>query len=78
MKKSHVVSEVSQRLTSESMVSFFCASKIETLVRCICGNKDPSRFIMNDHEGDLICKGIFYMLGVNSRLWDYCLCECFV
>ena len=31
---------------------------IENLVRCSCGNKDQTRFVSYNHEGEIVCMGI--------------------
>ena len=39
-----------------SVVGPFVLSGVDRLIKCKCGNKDLSRFVTNDLDGDVVCK----------------------
>lgn len=36
----------------------------ENLVRCKCGNDDPTNFVIKEREGDVVCKGMTFLMVV--------------
>lgn len=40
----------------QSVVEPFVVSGVDRLIKCRCGNKDLSRFVTNDLDGDVVCK----------------------